>query len=72
MLTEFQITMILLMVVATVVFIFTVLLMVNPRFRSKFLEYFPTMRGRNGQPFTEKEKIGLGVLIVAIVVIILI
>ena len=72
MLTEFQLTMALLMALAVIVFIFTIMLMVSPRFRSKFLEYFPTLRGRNGQPFTDKEKIGLGVLIVVIVVIIFI
>ena len=70
--SEFQITMILLIVAATIVFVFTILLMVNSNFRSKFLEYFPNIRGRNGQPFTDKEKIGLGVLIVLIIVIILI
>lgn len=70
--TEFQMTMAFLMGLATVVFIITIQLMVNPTFRTKFLEFFPTVRGRNGKPFTWKEKIGLTAMALVIVVVILI
>ena len=68
---EFQRTMVLLMFLATLVFILVLVMMVSPKVRGKFLEFFPTFRGRNGKPFTGKEVIGMGVMALFVAVVLL-